>query len=109
MGYKKMSVMQTQTQNINQESNNNISLLKELEAAKQKLSVITNKLLATEAKNIKNKPLEKNKLNTNDELPFTSFEELKKNSHKLSDRETNQKLKALVKEHGEAGNPILVN
>jgi len=49
-----MSVMQNQTQNINQESNNNnISLLKELEAAKQKLSVITNKLLATEAKKYK--------------------------------------------------------
>ena len=102
-----MSVMQTQTQNINQESNN-ISLLKELEAAKQKLSVIKNKLLATEAKNIKNKPLENNKLITNDELPFTSFEELKKNSVVLSERGTNQKLKSLIKENGEAGNPIYV-
>merc|ERR1712032_612791 len=107
-----MSVMQNQTQNINQESNNNnISLLKELEAAKQKLSVITNKLLATEAKNIKNKPLEKNKLTTNDTLPFTSFEELKKNSVVLSQRETNQKLKSLIKETetGLEGNPIYVN
>merc|ERR1712151_29604 len=106
MGIQKTLVMQNLT--INQESNN-INLLKELETTKQNIANIEHKLNKTVAKNIKNKPLEDKFLTTNDQLSYTSYTDLKKNSANLPQRETNQTLKNLIKEHGEDGDPILVN
>ena len=102
-----MSIYQNESHNINQESNY-ISLQKDLEATKQKIANIKRKLSELQAKNIKNKPLDENLIHTNDSLPYTSFDELKKNSQILSQRQNNENLKSLIKQYGENGNPIFI-
>lgn len=98
-----MSTIQ-KNKNLYQESN---LLKEEFESAKLKLSNFEKR--NEQSKNIKYKPSEESKIHTTDKLPYKNFEELKKNSEILKQREVNEQLKSLVKQHGEDGNPIYVS
>ena len=75
-----------------------ISIEKELEITKKKISNSKKNLLDIESKNHKNKPLEKYFVKTNDEIPFNTFEELRKNPEIVSERrDANEELKTIIK------------
>lgn len=99
-----MSIIQYQTQTSNFPGFNPLNLLTFFQKS---IKNLTNKIEVLESKEIKNKPLSERVLDVNDELPFSSFEELKKNS-KIFSRDSNQELKSLIKQYGNDGNPIFI-
>jgi ornithine decarboxylase len=72
------------------------------------MNEITKKFSELASKRIKNKPLDENLIQTDDAFPYKTFEELKKNSKVLTQRDNNESLKSLIKQNGEDGNPIFV-
>ena len=102
-----MSITQNENQYLNFEEYN-VNLKKELEATKLNMAEITKKFSELASKRIKNKPLDENLIQTNDCFPYKTFEELKNNYKVLPQRDNNETLKSLIKQHGEDGNPIFV-